>query len=119
MELLKTRNFTTNGIKGQTFTYINEVRSHKFVLCPRGNGIDTYRLWESLYLGAIPIVKDCINMDFYKELPIIIIKEYSELTPEFLEAEYERHSPLCWEGSPLDLTYWMTKIREKINEYNN
>ena len=105
--------------KGQTFTYINEVRSHKFVLCPRGNGIDTYRLWESLYLGAIPIVKDCINMDFYKELPIIIIKEYSELTPEFLEAEYERHSPLCWEGSPLDLTYWMTKIREKINEYNN
>tara|TARA_R110000824_G_scaffold253449_1_gene442386 strand:- start:1469 stop:2326 length:858 start_codon:yes stop_codon:yes gene_type:complete len=107
------------SLVGQTFDYIQEVRSHKFVLCPRGNGIDTYRFWESLYLGAIPIVKDCINISFYKELPITIINEYSDITKELLEPEYERHTPLSWEGSQLDLNYWMTTIREKINEYNN
>lgn len=29
----------------------------KFIACPRGNGIDTHRFWESLYRGSIPIVK--------------------------------------------------------------
>ena len=105
--------------KGQTFDYIEDMRSHKFVMCPRGNGIDTYRFWESLYLGVIPVVKDCINIDFYKDLPITIINEYSDITREFLESEYKRHTPLSWEGSQLDLNYWMTTIREKINEYNN
>lgn len=26
--------------------------AHRFVMCPRGNGIDTHRLWETLYLGS-------------------------------------------------------------------
>ena len=105
--------------KGKTFDYIEDIRSHKFVLCPRGNGIDTYRFWESLYLGAIPVVKDCINIDFYKELPITIIKEYSDITQEFLESEYERHDSIKWESTKLDLIYWMQMIRSKINEDNN
>ena len=29
----------------------------RFIACPRGNGIDTHRFWESLYRGSIPIVK--------------------------------------------------------------
>lgn len=106
--------------KGATESYIKDVRSHKFVLCPRGNGIDTYRFWESLYLGAIPIVKNCINIDFYKELlPMTVINDYSEVTPQFLESEYKRLSPLRWEGTPLDLTFWMNKIRNTIYEHNN
>lgn len=28
----------------------------KFIACPRGNGVDTHRFWESLYRGGIPIV---------------------------------------------------------------
>jgi len=37
--------------------YSNLVREHKYVICPRGNGLDTHRFWEALYRGAIPIVK--------------------------------------------------------------
>ena len=109
----------TPSLKGKTSEYIEEVRSHKFVLCPRGNGFDTYRFWESLYLGAIPVVKDCINVGFYKDLPIIVVDSYGDITQEFLESQHSYHSSIQWEGSKLDLTYWMTKIREKINEYNN
>jgi hypothetical protein len=29
----------------------------KFIACPRGNGTDTHRFWETLYRGSIPVVK--------------------------------------------------------------
>ena len=34
-----------------------EAAQSKFVLCPSGLGFDTYRLWETLMLGSIPIVE--------------------------------------------------------------
>lgn len=36
--------------------YLNELSKHRFCLCIRGNGIDTHRFWESLYLGVIPVI---------------------------------------------------------------
>lgn len=32
------------------------INEHSFVFCPYGNGLDTYRLWETLYLGSVPIL---------------------------------------------------------------
>jgi hypothetical protein len=29
---------------------------YEFCICPEGNGVDTHRLWEALYLQSIPIV---------------------------------------------------------------
>ena len=37
--------------------FTNRMNDSKFVLCPRGNGIDTHRAWEALYRGCIPILK--------------------------------------------------------------
>lgn len=36
--------------------YLTELASHRFCLCIRGNGLDTHRFWESLYLGVIPVI---------------------------------------------------------------
>jgi hypothetical protein len=36
--------------------YLMDLANHKFCLCIRGNGIDTHRFWESLYLGTIPVI---------------------------------------------------------------
>jgi hypothetical protein len=36
--------------------YLKQLGSHRFSLCIRGNGIDTHRFWESLYLRTIPVV---------------------------------------------------------------
>lgn len=43
---------TTSG----RLKYLRDIRECGLVICPRGNGMDTHRLWEALYLGAIPIV---------------------------------------------------------------
>ena len=34
------------------------MREHRWVLSPRGNGVDTHRTWESLYRGAYPVVAE-------------------------------------------------------------
>lgn len=36
--------------------YLNELAKNRFCLCIRGNGIDTHRFWESLYLNVIPVI---------------------------------------------------------------
>ncbi len=37
-------------------TFLADLASHKFAICPAGNGIDSHRMWECLYLGVTPVV---------------------------------------------------------------
>jgi hypothetical protein len=32
--------------------------NYRYIACPRGNGIDTHRFWETLYRGSLPVVID-------------------------------------------------------------
>lgn len=91
--------------------YVEDIINHNFILCPDGNGIDTHRLWETLYLGSIPIVFEGINTKFYKDLPICYINSYEEITPNFLQQEYERILNTEWNFKKLDLTYWINNIK--------
>lgn len=52
---------------------------HRFVAVPRGNGVDTHRLWESLYRGSIPIVleNEWSGSLVKLGLPILMIQEWS------------------------------------------
>lgn len=76
--------------------YSEYASEFKFVACPRGNGVDTHRVWESLYRGSIPIVLDNAwsqSLD-YLGLPIIriptwtkdnlveVLNKYSDFVPE-------------------------------------
>jgi hypothetical protein len=61
--------------------YLNELSKHRFCLCIRGNGLDTHRFWESLYLGVIPVVYECeelnnmLNYLKQENIPFIVINE--------------------------------------------
>jgi hypothetical protein len=68
--------------------YLNELASCKFAAAPRGNGLDTHRLWESLYLGSYPIVKTSFLDSLYADLPVVIIEDWSQVTEEFLKEKY-------------------------------
>ncbi len=37
---------------------VERLAKYKYCLCPEGNGVDTHRLWEALYLECVPIVKN-------------------------------------------------------------
>lgn len=66
--------------------YLEELVKYKYCFCPRGNGLDTHRFWESIYLGVVPIVINESNDDFVKilknmNIQFIEIKSIDELIP--------------------------------------
>ena len=79
-------------------------------MCPNGNGVDTHRLWETLYLKSIPIVKHSINADFYFDLPIVFVNDWKEITKDFLINEYDRIASANWNLEKLNFDYWKNKI---------
>jgi hypothetical protein len=72
--------------------YYARIAAHRFVLSPEGNGVDCYRTWEALYLGAIPIVMTGPAMSPFADLPILFTEDYSELSEEYLERRWEEMS---------------------------
>lgn len=58
--------------------YLEKISKSYFIVSPNGNGVDCHKIWESLYLKTIPIVTKSININFYRNLPIIIIDNWSE-----------------------------------------
>jgi len=102
------------GSNGNNFdSYIDNVYNHKFIICPEGNGIDTVRTWEALYMGSIPIEKRNINNQFYKELPILFVEDWEQVTEEFLIKEYQRIKGISWNYDLLTFNYWKNKIYGK------
>lgn len=73
----------------------------KYVLCPPGNGVDTHRLWEALYLGCVPITLKSRVYQSYS-LPIIQVGNWEDLTVEMLainrKYDYPELYSWYWEG---------------------
>jgi hypothetical protein len=59
--------------------YIDDILDHRMVVCPEGNGIDCHRIWETLLLGRVPIVKKSTAMQHFEQLPILYLEEWSQL----------------------------------------
>lgn len=60
--------------------YLIELKKHKFAICPEGNGIDTHRFWECLYMNTIPIcLKNTITTYYKKYFPIVLLDDWREL----------------------------------------
>lgn len=86
-------------------TYLQHTSESYFSICPLGNGIDSHRIWESLYLRTVPIVEDTYNIRYLKQslnLPIIIIKKWNELTN--LDLNIELYNSLINDFNPDILT---------------
>lgn len=90
--------------------YLAEVASSTFVLSPRGNGLDTHRLWEALYCGAIPIVKSYSLDPLFEGLPVLIINDWNEVTEEFLINKYKEMERKKYSYEKLDINYWYKLI---------
>jgi hypothetical protein len=108
-----TKGHINNSLEGRTI-FLREIRNHTFVLCPRGNGIDTHRLWETLYMGSIPIVKKHTAHSGWIDLPICWIDDWNQISLDFLESEKKRIQSKNWDLSKLKISYWINIIRLNI-----
>jgi hypothetical protein len=88
--------------------------TYSFVASPPGNGLDTHRTWEAMYLGCVPIVLRSYMTEFFRDLglPIWIVDSYQELESfdeQQLMNKYEEFKP-SFENKALWFDYWQEQI---------
>ena len=92
--------------------YSSIARSFRFIAAVRGNGVDTHRLWESLYRGKLPIVKEDAWSKSFVELgiPLITIDNWSAeaMNTQFRSFSREEFKPSDIES--LWMPFWEKKI---------
>jgi hypothetical protein len=60
--------------------YINTLAEYRYCICVEGNGLDTHRFWECIYLKVIPIcVKNEWTEIVKEKFPMIIIDSWESL----------------------------------------
>jgi hypothetical protein len=92
--------------------YIKNLSSHEFCICPDGNGMDTHRLWECLYLKVVPIVK---KNKFYEilqktyHIPLLLLDKWEDF---YLNDPKLDYSLFSFENVP-----YLEDIEKKINQF--
>lgn len=90
--------------------YLDDLASSKFVLSPPGHGMDCHRAWEALLMGSIPVMLST-SIDFlFDDLPVVIVKNWNEVTQDFLEKKYDEIQGKTYNLQKLYADYWLNKI---------
>ena len=95
----------------------NLSRSHVAVACPRGNGEDTHRIWETLYRNSYPVVLENVWSKSLAglEIPILLIPEWTQeallhlLSSDKLPRLDRSSYPVLW------TKYWIERFRSEIS----
>lgn len=87
-----------------------------FVASPPGNGMDCHRTWESIYLGAVPIVeKGKLANSLIESLPIVAVSDWSEVLDlsdaELVELYFETKSKTIDKAF---MPYWVEQINNSF-----
>jgi large-conductance mechanosensitive channel len=87
------------------------------VISPFGNGMDCHRTWEALVLGCITIVSSSGMNELFKDLPALIVNNWSDVTQDLLDNTIEEFNKKTFNYEKLQLNYWKNKINSyKQNE---
>ena len=90
---------------------------YAFSISPHANGLDCIRTWEDLTLGCIVIVKTSVLDPLYEGLPVVIVKNWSEITPSNLDMWLQKYSNAFTNPAyreKITSEYWKKKIRSKM-----
>ena len=97
--------------KNEIVEYENDLRISNFVLCPQGNGIDTHRVWETLYCGSIPIIEYHTGFNQFKNLPIMFVDDFYKVSKKSLENFLDNLQVKNLDM--MDFSYWNKEIFKK------
>ena len=86
------------------------VTNYKFIISPHGNGLDCHRTYEAMFLGSIPIVRTSPLDIIYKDMPIIILKDWQSININKLIEESK--TIITKSREKLFLKYWINQIKQ-------
>lgn len=95
--------------------YLKQLSRHNFIICPRGNGVDTHRFWESLYLNAYPVVLKSAWSQLIREqlgVPLIEVESWDKTIQILNSSDLKGFSSL--EIPSLWINHWKTKFKSDL-----
>ncbi len=104
--------FSVNG----RIRYLECLRKYAFTACPVGNGIDTHRLWEVLYMGGIPVIKKNLVLEsMLEELPFVLVDDWEQINNDrFLQDSWDRLSKYPYYNfEKLRFQYWINLLHSR------
>lgn len=107
--------YCTNSSRKPFQEYLMDLKKSRFVLSPPGHGIDCYRTWEAILMGSIPIVLSSFMDPLFEKLPVLIVKDWSEINEIFLNSKYKEISEKQTNMDKLYLDYWNNQFRRAIS----
>ena len=111
-DFFKDKNFVFVTQSKPPLQYLHELATYKFVLSPWGNGLDCHRTWEALLVGSIPVIESSTLDRLFDDLPVIIVKNWSLVTLEFLIEKEKEFSFRKFNYEKLFLDYWLDCIEK-------
>lgn len=83
-------------------------------ICPPGNGPDTHRVWETLLMGAFPVIlksDHVFRLLSSLSLPFVALDNWTELgNKKFLSERFESLKEQDWNYAPLTNSFWVDRI---------
>jgi hypothetical protein len=105
----KIKNITIDNPNLTYLQYLERVKEHKFVLSPRGNGLDCHRTWEILMMKRVPIIKrEGFIERLYENLPVLFVDDWEDLMSIDLDNLYEEYS--FEDQDYLTVNFWKNKL---------
>lgn len=79
--------------------YMRELSRHRFVVCQRGNGLDTHRVCEVLLMGSVPVLEHSPLDDLYSQFNCLLVNSFDSFdtsTFTWNEAKQEAFLDVFW-----------------------
>lgn len=100
------------------YKFMEMVSSSYASLALPGLGYDTFRLWESIILGTMPVLEKGIGFDrlLYK-LPVLLVDDFADVTPEMVRQAYIEclYRADEWEYKRITQRFWV-RLLYKVSE---
>lgn len=103
------------------FQFKMKLASSISILCMPGFGYDTYRLWETLTLGSMPVIEKGVGLErSLWKLPALFVDDYADVTADmireaYVEAIYRADE---WEYERLTMKFWRDTVFEVTKTEN-
>lgn len=99
--------------------YLIDLREFSIVLAPQGNGFDTHRLWETLYMGGTPVIRRCSYLPkILSSLPVIEVENWEEIHDAAkLESLWRNAQTKRSNFQFLESAYWITQFNKMENNF--
>lgn len=94
--------------------YLERLASSHFCVAPNGNGIDTHRLWEALYLRTVPVVTRSVLTDQWPDLPLVVLDDWRDFRTVDFTAELYASTWGDWDPAELSLDRCLARMRRTV-----